>query len=111
MEEHSTAINIPGHDFSVSHRLARTALTREADKKHMETLEELQRSTFQLEESVYMTVTSYALHKSSLFDRVAGLLIRYCCYKPSGKQSNHVVQGHLVKRNKFNFLPNILDDL
>ncbi|MCJ8733927.1 hypothetical protein PDJAM_G00229400 [Pangasius djambal] len=50
---------------------ARRALIREAAKKPMVTLEEVQRSTALVGESVHRTTISRALHKSGLYGRVA----------------------------------------
>ena len=49
----------------------RRALIREAAKRPLITLEELQRSTAQVGESVHRTTISHALHKSGLYGRVA----------------------------------------
>ena len=50
---------------------ARRILIREAAKRPMVTLEELQRSTAQVGESVHGTTISRALHKSGSYGRVA----------------------------------------
>ncbi|MCJ8736209.1 hypothetical protein PDJAM_G00256240 [Pangasius djambal] len=50
---------------------ARRALIREAAKRPIVTLEELQRSTAQVGESVHRTTIIRALHKSGLYGRVA----------------------------------------
>ena len=50
---------------------ARRAFIREAAKRSMVTLEELQRSTAQEGESVHRTTFSRAFHKSDLYGRVA----------------------------------------
>ena len=56
-------LNLPGR--------ARRALIREAAKRPMITLEELQRSKAQVGESVLRTIISCALHKSGFYGRMA----------------------------------------
>ena len=72
MEEYGTTSNLPRHGRppKLTGR-AKRALIREATKRPMVTLEELQRSTAQVGESVHRTTTSLALHKSGLYRRVA----------------------------------------
>ena len=71
-KEYGTTANLPRHGRQpkLTGR-ARRALIREAAKRPMITLEELQRSTDQVEESVHRTTVSHALHKSGLYGRVA----------------------------------------
>jgi len=70
-KEYGTTANLPrhGHPPKLTGR-ARRALIREAAKRPMVTLEELQRSTAQVGESVNRTTISRALHKSGLCGRV-----------------------------------------
>uniref|UniRef100_A0A8C9YNW9 Transposase Tc1-like domain-containing protein n=1 Tax=Sander lucioperca TaxID=283035 RepID=A0A8C9YNW9_SANLU len=71
-KEYGTTANLPGHGRppKLTGR-ARRALIREAAKRPMVTLEELQRSTAQVGESTHRTTISHALHKSGLYGRVA----------------------------------------
>ena len=71
-KEYGTTANLPRHGRppKLTGR-ARRALIREAAKRPMVTLEELQRSTAQVGESVHRTTISHALHKSGLYGRVA----------------------------------------
>ena len=70
-KEYGTTANLPrhGHPPKLTGWAIR-ALIREAAKRPMVTLEELQRSTAQVGESVHRTTISYALHKSGLYGRV-----------------------------------------
>ena len=71
-EEYGTTANLPRHGCPPKLiGWARRASIREAAKRPMVTLEELQRSTAQLGESVHRTTISQALHKSGLYGRVA----------------------------------------
>ncbi|MCJ8737403.1 hypothetical protein PDJAM_G00023560 [Pangasius djambal] len=71
-KEYGTTANLPTHGRpSKLTGRARRALSREAAKRPMVTLQELQRSTAQVGESVYRTTISRALHKSGLNGRVA----------------------------------------
>ena len=73
---------------------ARRALIREAAKRPMVTLEELQRSTAQVGESVHRTTLSHALYKLGLYGRVArGKLVLQQSHKKSCLQfaTSHVV--------------------
>ena len=73
MKKYGTIANVPrhGHPPKPTGR-ARRALIREAAKRPTVTLEELQRSTTQLGESVHRTTVSHALHKLGLcLDRPA----------------------------------------
>ena len=81
---------------------ARRTLIREAAKRPMITLEELQRSTAQVGESVHRTTISHALHKSGLYGRVARRepLLKQShavCHKPCGGHNKHVEEGALVR--------------
>ena len=80
---------------------AMRALIREAAERPMITLEELQRSTAQVGESVHRTTISHALHKSGLYGRVARRerLLKQShavCHKPCGGHNKHVEEGALV---------------
>ena len=71
-KEYGTTANLPRHGRPPKlTSQARRALIREAAKRPMVTLEELQRSTAQVGESVHRTTISRALHKSGLYGRVA----------------------------------------
>ena len=59
-----------GHPAKLTSRTKRK-LIREATKRHMVTLEELQRSTAEVGESVHRTTISRVLHKSGLYGRMA----------------------------------------
>lgn len=71
-KKYGTTANLPRHGRppKLTER-ARRALVREAAKRPMITLEELQKSTAQVGESVHRTTISRALHKSGLHGRVA----------------------------------------
>ena len=71
-KKYGTTANLPRHGRppKLTGR-ARRAFIREAAKRPMVTLEELQRSTAQGGESVHRTTISRALHKSDLYRRVA----------------------------------------
>lgn len=71
-KKYGTTANLPRHGRppKLTER-ARRALVREAAKRPMITLEELQKSTAQVGESVHRTTISRTLHKSGLFGRVA----------------------------------------
>ena len=84
---------------------ARRALIREAAKRPMITLDELQRSTAMVGESVHRTVISHALHKLGLYGRVARRepLLKQShtvCHKPCGGHNKHVEEGALVRRDQ-----------
>ena len=71
-KEYGATSNLPRHGCppKLTGRVQR-ALFREAAKRPMVTLEELQRSTAQVGESVHRTTLSHALHKLGLYGRVA----------------------------------------
>ena len=71
-KEYGTTANLPryGRPPKLTD-WARRALIREAAKRPIVTLEELQRFTAQVGESVLRTTISRALHKSALYGRVA----------------------------------------
>uniref|UniRef100_A0A803JX04 Transposase Tc1-like domain-containing protein n=1 Tax=Xenopus tropicalis TaxID=8364 RepID=A0A803JX04_XENTR len=71
-KEYGTTVNLPrqGRPPKLTGR-TRRALIRNAAKRPMVTLGELQRSTAQVGESVHRTTISRALHKVSLYGRVA----------------------------------------
>ncbi|KAG2458981.1 TC1A transposase, partial [Polypterus senegalus] len=71
-KEYGTTVNLPrqGHPPKLTGR-TRSALIRNATKRPMVTLDELQRSTAQVGESVHGTTISPALHKVGLYGRVA----------------------------------------
>ena len=69
---YGTTANLPKHDRPPKQTgRTRRALIREAAKRPMVTLEELQRSTAQVGESVHRTTISRPLHKSGFYGRVA----------------------------------------
>ena len=71
-KEYGTTANLPRHGRPPKLTCrTRRALIRDAAKTPMVTLEELQRSTAQVGESVHRTTISRALHKSGLYGRVA----------------------------------------
>ena len=77
-------------------------MIREAAQRAVVTLEELQRSTAQVGESVHRTTISHALHKSGLYERVARreslLKQSHAVYhKPCGGHNKHVEEGALVR--------------
>uniref|UniRef100_A0A669EVF3 Transposase n=1 Tax=Oreochromis niloticus TaxID=8128 RepID=A0A669EVF3_ORENI len=71
-KEYGTTVNLPrqGRPPKLTGR-TRRALIRNAAKRPMVTLDELQRSTAQVGESVNRTTISRALHKVGLYGRVA----------------------------------------
>uniref|UniRef100_A0A669ESK4 Transposase Tc1-like domain-containing protein n=1 Tax=Oreochromis niloticus TaxID=8128 RepID=A0A669ESK4_ORENI len=71
-KEYGTTVNLPrqGRPPKLTGR-TRRALIRNAAKRPMVTLDELQRSTAQVGESVHRTTISRALHKVGLYGRVA----------------------------------------
>uniref|UniRef100_A0AAX7UKG3 Transposase Tc1-like domain-containing protein n=1 Tax=Astatotilapia calliptera TaxID=8154 RepID=A0AAX7UKG3_ASTCA len=71
-KEYGTTVNLPrqGRPPKLTGR-TRRALIRNAAKRPMVTLDELQRSTAQMGESVHRTTISRALHKVGLYGRVA----------------------------------------
>uniref|UniRef100_A0A803JWW4 Transposase Tc1-like domain-containing protein n=1 Tax=Xenopus tropicalis TaxID=8364 RepID=A0A803JWW4_XENTR len=71
-KEYGTTVNLPrqGRPPKLTGR-TRRALIRNAAKRPMVTLGELQRSTAQVGESVHRTTISRALHKVGLYGRVA----------------------------------------
>lgn len=80
---------------------------REAAKRPVVTLEELQRSAAQVRESVHRTTISRALHKSGFHVRVVRrkpLLTQKqlevpctVCYKPCRGHNKHLEEGALVR--------------
>lgn len=71
-KEYGTTANLPRHGRPPKLTCrTRRALIRDAAKTPTVTLEELQRSTAQVGESVHRTTISRALHKSGLYGRVA----------------------------------------
>uniref|UniRef100_A0A3P8R957 Transposase Tc1-like domain-containing protein n=1 Tax=Astatotilapia calliptera TaxID=8154 RepID=A0A3P8R957_ASTCA len=70
-KEYGTTVNLPrqGRPPKLTGRTRRT-LIRNAAKRPMVTLDELQRSTAQVGESVHRTTISRALHKVGLYGRV-----------------------------------------
>uniref|UniRef100_A0A803JDL4 Transposase Tc1-like domain-containing protein n=1 Tax=Xenopus tropicalis TaxID=8364 RepID=A0A803JDL4_XENTR len=64
-KEYGTTVNLPRQGRT------RRALIRNAAKRPMVTLDELQRSTAQVGESVHRITISRALHKVGLYGRVA----------------------------------------
>ena len=102
-KEYGTTANLPrhGHPPKLTGQ-ARRALIREAAKRPMVTLVELQRSTAQVGESVHRTTISHALHKSGLYGRVARRepLLKQShavWHKPCGGHNKHVEEGALVR--------------
>ncbi|MCJ8737809.1 hypothetical protein PDJAM_G00028230 [Pangasius djambal] len=87
-----TTANLPRHGRppKLTGR-ARRALIREAAKRPMVTLVELQRSTAQVGESVHRTTISSALHKSGLYGRVA----RRKPHKPHKKSHLQFATSHV----------------
>uniref|UniRef100_A0A803K701 Transposase Tc1-like domain-containing protein n=1 Tax=Xenopus tropicalis TaxID=8364 RepID=A0A803K701_XENTR len=71
-KEYGTTVTLPrqGRPPKLTGR-TRRALIRNAAKRPMVTLDELQRSTTQVGESVHRTTISRALHKVGLYGRVA----------------------------------------
>uniref|UniRef100_A0A803KA97 Transposase Tc1-like domain-containing protein n=1 Tax=Xenopus tropicalis TaxID=8364 RepID=A0A803KA97_XENTR len=71
-KEYGTTVNLPrqGRPPKLTGR-TRRALIRNAAKRPMVTLDELQKSTAQVGESVHRTTISRALHKVGLYGRVA----------------------------------------
>ncbi|CAB1454246.1 unnamed protein product [Pleuronectes platessa] len=71
-KEYGTTANLPrgGRPPKLKSR-TRRKLIREATRRPMVTLEELQRSTAEVGESVHRTTISRLLHKSGLYGRVA----------------------------------------
>ncbi|XP_062847483.1 uncharacterized protein LOC134309924 [Trichomycterus rosablanca] len=71
-KEYGTTVNLPrqGRPPKLTGR-TRRALIRDAAKRPMVTLDEMQRSTAQVGESVHRTTISRALHKCGLYGRVA----------------------------------------
>uniref|UniRef100_A0A803KFC9 Transposase Tc1-like domain-containing protein n=1 Tax=Xenopus tropicalis TaxID=8364 RepID=A0A803KFC9_XENTR len=71
-KEYGTTVNLPrqGRPPKLTGQ-TRRALIRNAAKRPMVTLDELQRSTAQVGESVHWTTISRALHKVGLYGRVA----------------------------------------
>ena len=71
-KEYQTTANLPrpGRPSKLSSR-TRRKLIRDAAKRPMITLDELQRSTAEVGESVHRTTISRTLHKSGLYGRVA----------------------------------------
>ena len=70
-KKYGTTANLPRHGRPPKLTVrARRALVREAAKRPMVTLEELQKSTAQVGESVQRTTISRALHKSDPYGRV-----------------------------------------
>uniref|UniRef100_A0AAR2IYW9 Transposase n=2 Tax=Pygocentrus nattereri TaxID=42514 RepID=A0AAR2IYW9_PYGNA len=71
-KEYGTTVNLPrqGHPPKLTGR-TRRSLIREAAKRPMVTLDEMQRATAQVGETVHRTTISRALHKCGLYGRVA----------------------------------------
>ena len=106
-KEFGTTANLPRHGRPPKLTgWARRALIREAAKRPMITLEELQGSTAQEGESVHRTTISCALHKLGLYGRVAKRkpLLKHShavCHKPCGGHNTHVEEGALVRWDRF----------
>jgi transposase len=71
-KEYQTTANLPrpGRPSKLSAH-TRRRLIRDAAKRPMITLDELQRSTAEVGDSVHRTTISHILHKSGLYGRVA----------------------------------------
>ena len=101
--KYGTTANLPRHGRPPELTgWARRALIREAAKRPMVTLEELQRSTAQVGESVHKTTISQALQKPGLYGRVARRepLLKQnhaICHKPCGGHNKYVEEGALVR--------------
>ena len=108
-KEYQTTANLPrpGRPSKLSSG-TRRRLIRDAAKRPMITLDELQRSTAEVGESVHRTTISRTLHKSGLYGRVArrkpflkDIHKKWfkVCHKPPG-DTKHVEEGALVRWNQ-----------
>lgn len=107
-KEYQTTANLPrpGRPSKLSAH-TRRRLIRDAAKRPMITLDELQRSTAEVGDSVHRTTISCILHKSGLYGRVARRkqflkdIHKKCrfkvCHKPPGRHTKHVEEGALVR--------------
>uniref|UniRef100_A0A8C7N1Z7 Transposase n=1 Tax=Oncorhynchus kisutch TaxID=8019 RepID=A0A8C7N1Z7_ONCKI len=97
--EYQTTANLPrpGRPSKLSAH-TRRRLIRDAAKRPMITLDELQRSTAEVGDSVHRTTISRILHKSGLYGRVARRkpflkekkVSFKVCHKPPGRHTKHV---------------------
>ena len=106
-KEYGTTATLPreGRPPKLSDQVRR-ALVREATKRPMVTLKELERSTAEMGETVHGTTITRTLHKAGLYGRVARrkpLLKKNpyqipfgSCQKACGRHSKHVEKGSLV---------------